>query len=287
MWVAEHHGMPGVASSAPAVVIAHLAARTTSLRVGSGGVMLPNHAPLVVAEQFGTLESLHPGRIDLGIGRAPGTDLRTARALARSNANHFPDQLVELISYFTGRSEHLAMPGLGAMPEIWLLGSSTYSAQLAGMLGLPFGFAYHFSPEPLDEALALYRSTFTPSAFLEAPRVLVVAPVLCAPTTEEALYLAGPGRLSMLLLRQGRPSTIPSPQEAAAYPYDELERAQIDQASQTHLVGDPATVERGLSALIERTGADEIMLSTRTHGFEERVRSVELTARILSPSVGV
>ena len=179
------------------------------------------------------------------------------------------------------------MPGYGVMPEIWLLGSSTYSAQLAGMLGLPFGFAYHFSPEPLDEAVALYRSNFTPSGFLEAPRVLIVAPVLCAPTTEEAIYLAGPGRLSMLLLRHGRPSTIPTPQEAAEYPYSDLEVAEITHASQTHIVGDPSAVERGLAQLIERTGADEIMLSTRTHGFAERLRSVELTNQILSTSAGV
>ena len=208
-WVAEHHGMPGIASSAPAVVLAHLAAHTSSIRVGSGGVMLPNHASLVIAEQFGTLEALHPGRIDLGIGRAPGTDLRTARALARGNANHFPEQLVELISYFDGTAEQLAMPGRGLRPDIWLLGSSTYSAQLAAVMGLPFGFAYHFSPEPLDEALRLYRSLFRPSSLLTEPKVLVVASVLAAASDDEAEFLAGAGRLAMLQLRQGRPSTLP------------------------------------------------------------------------------
>ena len=277
LWVAEHHGMEGIASSAPAVLIAHLAAATTTLRVGSGGVMLPNHAPLVVAEQFGTLEALHPHRIDLGIGRAPGTDLRPARALGRGNANHFPDQLVELLGYFTGASEQLAMPGRGSMPEIWLLGSSTFSAQLAGMLGLPFGFAYHFSPEPLDEAVALYRSMFKPSAVLAEPKVLVVVSVLCAPTTEEAEFLAGSGRLGMLLLRQGRPTTLPSPQDAATYSYSESERAEIHHASASHLVGDPDLVAKGLQQLVERTQADEIMLSTRVFGLAERRRSVELT----------
>jgi luciferase family oxidoreductase group 1 len=280
-WVAEHHGMPGIASSAPAVLLAHLAAHTTSLRVGSGGVMLPNHAALVVAEQFGTLEALHPGRIDLGIGRAPGTDLRTAKALGRGNANHFPDQLVELISYFTGQAEQLAMPGRGAMPELWLLGSSTFSAQLAGHLGLPFAFAFHFSPERLDEALAFYRATFQPSAVLERPKVLVGAAVICAPTTEEASYLAGPGQLSMLQLRQGRPGQMPTFDEAAAYSYSPAEAAEVEQRSASHIIGDPEVVGRGIVELVARTAADEIMLSIRVPSFEERRRSLELTVEVV------
>ena len=276
-WVAEHHGMAGIASSAPAVLLAHLAVATSTMRVGSGGVMLPNHAPLVVAEQFGTLEALHPGRIDLGLGRAPGTDLHTARALGRRNANHFPDQLIELLGYFEGSNEQLAMPGRGLLPELWLLGSSTYSAQLAGMLGIRFAFAYHFSPEPLDEAVALYRSSFRPSAGLAAPQLLVVAAVLCAPRHEEAEQLAAPGRLAMLLLRQGRPGPLPSPAEAAAYDYSDAERGEIARSAATQIVGDPDMVRQGLKALAERSGADEIMLSTRAPSLEDRQRSLELT----------
>jgi len=279
LWVAEHHGMPGVASSSPAVLVAHLAASTTTLRVGSGGIMLPNHAPLVIAEQFGTLEALHTGRIDLGIGRAPGTDLRTARALGRGDARTFPDDLVELIGYFTGASEHLAMPGRGLLPEIWLLGSSTYSAQLAGMLGLPFSFAFHFSPESLDAALLAYRSNFRASAVLDEPRTMVAAAVLCAPTTEEAIWLAGPSRLSMLLLRRGQPSTLMTPETAAAWEVTDAERQEMERASLSHIVGDPAVVLDGLTALLERTSADEIMISTRAHDLAHSARSVRLVAQ--------
>ena len=278
VWVAEHHGMPGVASSAPAVLLAHLAAATSRIRVGSGGVMLPNHAPLVVAEQFGTLEALHPGRVDLGIGRAPGTDQKTARALGRGDAERFPDDLVELIGYFTGANEQLAVPGRGRLPEIWLLGSSTYSAQLAGMLGLPFSFAYHFAPQLLDAALAAYRSVFRASAVLEAPRSMVAVSCVCAPSGEEADWLAGSTRLGSLQLRQGRPSTLPSPEEAAARSYSDSELAQIEAAGAGHLVGDPEAVVAGLEALVERTAADELMLSTRIFDAAARRRSLELIA---------
>jgi len=276
IWVAEHHGMPGVASSAPAVLLAHLGARTSRIRIGSGGVMLPNHAPLVVAEQFGTLEALHPGRVDLGIGRAPGTDPLTARALGRGDAASFPDDLVELIGYFTGASEQLAVPGLGHLPELWLLGSSTYSAQLAGMLGLPFSFAYHFSPELLDPALSAYRASFRPSAVLAAPRAMVAVSAICAPDDDEARWLAGSSRLATLLLRQGRPSVLPSPEEAEGYEYSSEELAVIEHACASHLVGSPRTVVAGLEALVARTGADEMMLSTRLFGLDERLRSVQL-----------
>ena len=279
VWVAEHHGMPGVASAAPAVLVAHLAAHTTAIRVGSGGVMLPNHAPLVVAEQFGTLEALHPGRIDLGIGRAPGTDLKTARALGRGNANRFPDDLIELIGYFTGASEQLAMPGRGLLPQMWLLGSSTFSAHLAGMLGLPFSFAYHFSPEPLEAALATYREAFRPSAVLDAPRVMLGVAVVCAPEDDEAAWLAGPSRLSTLFLRQGRPAQLASPEEAAAYPYTPADRALIDHACATHVVGRPERVAEELAALVARTGADELMLGARLFGIDDRASSVALAAQ--------
>ena len=287
VWVAEHHGMPGVASAAPAVLAAHLAAVTTTIRVGSGGVMLPNHAPLVVAEQFGTLEALHPGRIDLGIGRAPGTDPVTAAALGRGDATRFPDDLVELIGYFTGANAQMAMPGRGPLPEIWLLGSSTYSAHLAGLLGLPFSFAYHFSPEPLMAALAAYREAFRPSAVLDAPRVMLGVAVVCAPDDDEAAWLAGPSRLSTLFLRQGRPAQLASPEEAAAYPYTPADAALIAHACATHIVGRPERVAEELAALVERTGADELMLGARLHGIEDRARSVALAAEAvgLTPRV--
>ena len=283
LWVAEHHGMPAVASSAPAVLIAHLATATTTLRVGSGGVMLPNHSPLVVAEQFGTLEALHPGRIDLGLGRAPGTDQLTARALRRNGdlgADHFPDDVVELIGYFLGAHDHpRAMPGEGYLPEVWLLGSSVFSANLAGLLGLPFSFAYHFSPQYLQPALERYRTTFRASAFLSEPRAMVAVSVLCAPDAEEAHWLAGPSLLSMLRLRTNRMGPLPSPEEAAAYPYSEAERALVDSLAATHVVGDPPAVRRGLADLLERTGADELMVGTRVFDHRDRLRSYELVAR--------
>jgi len=285
MWVAEHHGMPAVASSAPAVLVGHLADQTTTLRVGAGGVMLPNHAPLVVAEQFATLEALHPGRIDLGLGRAPGTDPATARALRRSadlGAEHFPEDVVELIRYLVDDdgppTTPAPVPGRGYLPQVWLLGSSTFSARLAGMLGLPFSFAFHFAPALVDEAVALYRASFRHTGLLADPYVMVAASVLCADTDEEADHLAGPSRLTVLQLRKGAPAAVVSPDEAAAYPYTPEERAVVDAATADHAVGDPDTVHRRLEALVERTGADELMLSTRAHSLETRARSLALVA---------
>ena len=223
-WVAEHHNMAAIASSAPAVLIAHLAAATSTIRVGSGGVMLPNHAPLVVAEQFGTLAALHPGRIDLGIGRAPGTDQATALALRRTmeglSAEQFPQELLELINFFTGERPRpiTATPGLGESPQVWLLGSSGFSAQLAGLLGLPFAFAHHFSAANTLPALALYREHFRPSRWLDRPYAMVAVSTIAAETDERARWLAGPGGLSFLRLRQGRPEPLATPEEAAAYP---------------------------------------------------------------------
>jgi luciferase family oxidoreductase group 1 len=285
LWVAEHHGMPQVASSAPAVLIGHLADATTTLRIGAGGVMLPNHSPLVVAEQFATLEALHPGRIDLGLGRAPGTDPMTARALRRSGelgADTFPQDVVELINYLAdsdGPPTHPApVPGRGYLPEVWLLGSSTFSAQLAGLLGLPFSFAYHFSPGQVDQAFAQYRDAFRPSALLDRPRAMVAVSVLCAPTDEEAQWLAGPSALTILQLRTGRLGPLATPEEAAAHRYSPQERAVVDAATATHLIGDPETVHAGLVALQRRTDAEEIMLSTRAHSLEARVQSLSLVA---------
>ena len=288
MWVAEHHGMPAVASSAPAVLIAHMAQATSTLRVGSGGVMLPNHSPLVIAEQFATLEALHPGRIDLGLGRAPGTDQVTARALrriqggGRDAADTFPDDVVELIQYLLPREgapgHPAAVPGSGYLPEVWLLGSSLFSAQLAGMIGLPFSFAYHFAPQLLDAALETYRSNFRPSILHDEPRAMVAVTVLCAPTEDEARWLAGPSALSTLQLRTGRLGPMPTPEEAEAYPFTAAERAIVDESMSSHLIGTPDTVLEGMTRLQERTRADELMISTRIPTYEARARSLQLVA---------
>ena len=284
-WVAEHHNMPAIASSAPAVLIAHLAANTSTIRVGSGGVMLPNHAPLVVAEQFGTLEALHPGRIDLGIGRAPGTDRATALALRRTveglSAEGFPQELGDLIGYFTGedpRQRITATPGKGELPTVWLLGSSGFSARLAGLLGLPFSFAHHFSSDNTLPALALYRESFRPSRWLDRPYAMVAVSAICADTDEQAEWLAGPGGLSFLRLRQGQPQPLASPQEAAAYPYTDVERAFVLGRREGQAMGSPETVRRQLAGLLERTRADELMLTTMVYDVTDRVRSFELIA---------
>jgi luciferase family oxidoreductase group 1 len=288
-WVAEHHNMPGIASSAPAVLIAHLAAATTTLRVGSGGVMLPNHQPLVIAEQFGMLEALHPGRIDLGIGRAPGTDQITAYALRRRldpASDDLPSQLAELLAFFDGTFPHVtAVPGRGQKPAIWLLGSSDFSARLAGELGLPFSFAHHFMPRNTLPALEVYRRSFQPSETLDQPYAMVGVAVVCADTDAEARRIHAPARLSFLRLRSGRPSTFPSPEEAAAHVYSPSEQQFVDSWTATHVVGEPATVRDGLAALQEETGADELMLTTMVYDHADRLRSYELVAEALAPSV--
>lgn len=287
-WVAEHHGMPGIASSAPAVLIAHLAAATSTIRVGSGGVMLPNHQPLVVAEQFGMLDALHPGRIDLGIGRAPGTDPRTARALRRGTdplgADDFPEQLTELASYFRGEGPVLAVPARGQQPAMWLLGSSGYSAQVAGLLGLPFAFAHHFSAENTLPALALYRETFRPSPALDAPYAMIAASVLVADTDARARRLAMPSALQFLRLRQGDPGLVPTVAEAEAHPYTAQERAFVEDRLAAQVIGAPDTVRAGVRALVERTGVDELMVVTGTHDGADRLRSYELLAAAVADS---
>ena len=283
-WVAEHHNMPGIASSAPAVLIAHLACVTTTLRVGSGGVMLPNHQPLVVAEQFGMLEALHPGRIDLGIGRAPGTDQVTAFALRRSfdpAAGDLPTQLQELLAFFTGAIPRItAVPGAGHMPTIWLLGSSDFSARLAGELGLPFSFAHHFMPQNTLPALEIYRHYFTPSATLAEPYAMVGVAVVCAETDEHAHRIHEPARLSFLRLRSGRPSTLPSPEEAVGYEYSPDERRFVDDWTASHIVGSPETVRKELLGLQERTAADELILTTNVYDHADRILSYELVAEV-------
>jgi luciferase family oxidoreductase group 1 len=285
-WVAEHHNMPGIASSAPPVLIAHLATATSTIRVGSGGVMLPNHPPLVVAEQFGMLEALHPGRVDLGIGRAPGTDQVTAQALRRSvnplSVDEFPQQLSELMRFFTGANDRgvSAVPGIGNAPDVWLLGSSGYSAQAAGMLGLPFAFAHHFSAQNTLPALALYREHFRPSARLKEPYALVCASVIAAADDERARYLAGPGALSFLRLRQNHPGPVPTPEEAASYDYNDVERAFVDDRLSTQIIGGPETVLKGISELLQATEADELMVTTLVHSPADRLRSFELLAEL-------
>jgi luciferase family oxidoreductase group 1 len=290
-WVAEHHNMTGIASSSPAVLLAHLGAATDRIRLGSGGVMLPNHAPLVVAEQFGTLEALHPGRIDLGIGRAPGSDQVTASALRRSAADltgdDFPEQFGQLLA-FLGDSfpdDHpyrrvRAVPSSETTPALWLLGSSGYSAQVAAMLGLPFAFAHHFSAGNTLPALEMYRSRFRPSETLAEPYAMIGVALVAADTDEEARWLHGSSQLSMLRLRRGHPGPLPSPEEADAYPYTASERAVVDSATGSHVVGSPEVVTGQLDDLIEATGADEIMVTTNVHRHEARLRSYELVARI-------
>ncbi len=284
-WVAEHHNLATVASTSPAVLIAHVAAATSRMRVGSGGVMLPNHAALVVAEQFAMLEALHPGRIDLGLGRAPGTDPATAAALRRTadpfGAEDFPRQLLDLMGLLgdrrvaSGAWDRLAAtPVPTSRPEIVLLGSSGYSAELAGRLGLGFAFAHHFDVPGTLEAVAWYRQHFEPSPVLDEPYTIVTAGVLAADDAEQAEYLAGPARLAILGIRTGRRMPLLSPEDAARHPDLPLARSMPS----NRIVGDGATVAAALAELIDRTAADEIMISTMTHGLAERLRTLELVA---------
>jgi luciferase family oxidoreductase group 1 len=285
LWVAEHHNMPAVASTNPPVLIAHLAAVTEQIKVGSGGVMLPNHAPLVVAEQFALLEALHPGRIDLGIGRAPGTDPQTALALRRDpaalSAEDFPQHLLDLLGLLGdervqgGLAERfVATPAARSAPEVVLLGSSGFSAQLAGALGLPFAFAHHFGGPHTVEAVELYRESFQPSPTLAKRYTIVTANVLAAETEEQARRLALPGQLMRLAIRTNRLRPVPSLAEAEVDP----ERAAAEAMPSNAIVGTPATAVRQLRELATATGADELMLSASTHGVAERIRSLELIA---------
>jgi luciferase family oxidoreductase group 1 len=286
-WLAEHHNNPGIASSSPAVLIAAVASATLRIRVGSGGVMLPNHPPLVVAEQFGTLAGLFPGRIDLGIGRAPGTDQMTARALRRSvgplSADDFPEQLGDLIGFLGGEfpaGHHFrtiaAVPQAAQSPQLWLLGSSGYSAQVAGMLGLPFAFAHHFSSRNTVPALDLYRQSFQASDVLAAPHCMVAVRVLVAESDERAAWLGQASTLSFLRLLQGRPDPLPSPDEAAAHPWTDEERAAVAERHLGQAVGGPETVRAELADLLERTSADELMATTLVHDPAVRQESFTL-----------
>lgn len=286
-WLAEHHNMPGIASAATSVVIGHVAGVTSTMRIGAGGIMLPNHAPLIIAEQFGTLASLYPGRIDLGLGRAPGTDFETARALRRHMApeDGFPRDVQELIGYFAdappGRAV-TAIPGAGTHVPVWILGSSLYGAQLAAALGLPYAFASHFAPAMLSDALAIYRASFQPSAQLAKPYVIVAAGVCAADTDEEATYLRSSQLLAFARLRTGSPGKLPLPVEdiAAHLPAGVL--AQVNQSLSCSATGAPATVATGLQAIVEAYQPDELMVTGMIHDHAARVRSFEITADILT-----
>lgn len=283
-WLAEHHNMPGIASAATAVVIGHVAAGTSKIRVGSGGIMLPNHAPLVIAEQFGTLESLYPGRIDLGLGRAPGTDQLTARALRRgkaASADTFPQDVVELQSYFRGPSSGLpvqAVPGSGLAIPIWLLGSSLFSAQLAAALGLPFAFASHFAPDLLEEALAIYRREFRPSEDCEKPCAMAAIAVYAAETDTEAARLFTSLQQSFVALRRGMPTPLPPPVDSMDGLWNSFEREGVSHAFSESVVGSPETIERGLTAFLERTRVDELMVTAAIYDHAARLRSFEIVA---------
>lgn len=290
-WVAEHHGMPSVATSAPAVLLAHLGAATRTIRLGAGGVMLPNHPPLVVAEQFGMLHALHPDRIDLGLGRA--TNAATLAALGRPQEalELFPQHVEELIGLLDGtpppggqQPTIRAIPGRsvapdGGRPPIWLLGMSESSAKTAAALGLPFAFAHHFSSKNTIPALELYRESFQPSQHLEKPYALISVTAIAAETTEQAYWLSGSAALLMLLLRRGRPGPVPSPQEAAEYPYTDAEREFVDPRRSTMVLGDAVKVHRELTQLRASTGADELMITGMVHDRAARYRSYELIAR--------
>jgi luciferase family oxidoreductase group 1 len=283
VWVAEHHNMPGIASSSPPVLIAHLAACTETIRVGAGGVMLPNHASLVVAEQFGMLEALHPGRIDLGLGRAPGTDPVTAAALRRTpallGADDFPEQLRDLFAFFDGTHPQItAVPGRGYRPAVWMLGSSDFSARVAGTLGLPFSFAHHFASHNTVAALEIYRDAFRPSEDLDSPYAMIGVPVICAETDDRARWLSGPSALSFVRLRQGRPMQLSSPEEAAEHVFTPAEREIVRGWTAPLIRGEPDHVRKELETLAARTGADELMITTIVHGSDDRLRSYELLA---------
>lgn len=286
-WVAEHHGMAGIASAATAVVIAHVAANTREIRVGAGGIMLPNHAPLVIAEQFGTLDALFPGRIDLGLGRAPGSDQRVARALRRtldSDANAFPQDVLELQSYFAddGQTGIRATPGAGADVRLWILGSSTFGAQLAAALGLPYAFASHFAPDALDAAIALYRKHFRPSTVLAKPHVMAGFNVFGADSDAEAAYLASSQQQAFVALRTGNPRPLPPPVEGYRETLPPQHAAILDHVLSCSAVGAPATVARGIAAFVERTGVDELMLTSSIYDHKMRKRSLSIAAAAMS-----
>jgi len=288
-WLAEHHGMPGIASAATAVLIGHVAGGTSTIRVGAGGIMLPNHSPLVIAEQFGTLESLYPGRIDLGLGRAPGSDQLTARALRRnlaSDPNQFPNDVVELMGYFSSEQRHAvrAVPGAGLHVPIWILGSSLFGAQVAAALGLPYAFASHFAPEQMMQAIALYRSTFKPSAQLAKPYVMLGYNVFAADTEEQAQFLASSMQQAFVSLRSGQPKRLQPPVQGYLDSLAPHQRDVLDEVLSCAAIGSPDTVKRSLQAFVEQTGADELMITSMIFDQAARLRSYEITAGLRESS---
>ncbi|KAB0573088.1 LLM class flavin-dependent oxidoreductase [Brucella pituitosa] len=287
-WLAEHHNMPGIASAATSVVIGHVAAGTSTIRVGAGGIMLPNHSPLVIAEQFGTLASLFPGRIDLGLGRAPGTDQLTAHALRRnleSSANDFPRDVVELLNYFKPADPAQrvqAVPGAGLNVPVWILGSSLFGAQLAAMLGLPYGFASHFAPADMERAVDLYRERFEPSEYLQKPYVMLGLNVIAADTDEEAHHLFTSQLQAFVNLRSGRPGKLPAPVVGYQEQLDPSAQALVRQMLSCRVVGGPETVDKGIREFAERTGADELMVTGMIYDHQKRLRSYEIVSNSMA-----
>jgi luciferase family oxidoreductase group 1 len=285
-WLAEHHGMPGIASAATAVLIGHVAGGTSRIRVGAGGIMLPNHSPLVIAEQFGTLESLYPGRIDLGLGRAPGSDQLTARALRRnltSDVDDFPQEVAELMDFLSDepRQHVRAVPGTGLKVPIWILGSSLYGAQLAALLGLPYAFASHFAPAQMMQAIELYRATFRPSPQLAKPYVMLGFNVFAADTDEEAQILATSMQQAFVNLRSGRPAQLPPTKPGYAQQVGPAEQALLQSVLSCTAIGSLETIRMGLRDFVARTGADELMITSQMFDHSARKRSYELIAQVM------
>jgi luciferase family oxidoreductase group 1 len=289
-WLAEHHGMPGIASAATSVVICHVASGTSTIRVGAGGVMLPNHSPLVIAEQFGTLEALFPGRIDLGLGRAPGSDQTVARALRRnlsSDPEAFPQDVIELMRYFAapdGTARVMAVPGAGLKVPLWILGSSLFGAQAAAALGLPFAFASHFAPAMMMQAIEIYRAHFRPSAQLARPHVMLGFNIFAADTDAEADLLSTSMKQAFVNLRSGRPTQLPPPLEGYDRQLPPAARAMLADVLSSSAIGSPDTVRASLSAFIARTKPDELMLTSQIFDHSARLHSYEIAADILRSS---
>ena len=286
-WVAEHHNMAGIASAATSIVVSHIAAGTKTIRVGAGGIMLPNHAPIIIAEQFGTLARLYPGRIDLGLGRAPGTDQITVRALRRTltSSDNFPQDVMELQAFFApaGPNQNIqAVPAAGTDVPLWILGSSTYGAQLAAALGLPYAFASHFAPDALDAALAIYRRDFRPSAQLDRPYAMAGFNVFAADTDEEAELLASSQQQSFVALRTGNPRQLPPPVAGYRASLGSQGSGILDHVLQCSAVGSPETVARQTAAFLDRTGVDEVMVASAIYDHDARKRSLAITAEVLS-----
>ncbi|WP_323018168.1 LLM class flavin-dependent oxidoreductase [Castellaniella sp.] len=286
-WMAEHHGMTGIASAATAILINHVAAATTRIRVGAGGIMLPNHSPLVIAEQFGTLDALHPGRIDLGLGRAPGSDQTTARALRRAlqtDPDAFPRDVVELMGYFQGQNPVRAVPGEGHGVPIWILGSSLFGAQLAAALGLPYAFASHFAPAQMMDAIRVYRQHFQPSEHLDKPYVMLGFNVFAADTDEQAHFLASSWQQSFVNLRTGRPGRLPRPVDGYLDGLPPAARELLDHILSCAAIGSPDAVAAQMQSFIARTGADELMITCNMHDHAARLRSYEIVAGLIRPA---